>query len=119
MDFEVAPTYSWVFVSARPNDSGFDLFSIESKRVESGKQCIPQPGMAIRIPDDCHVRVVPCSGLEGVVDVSFRNSIKVILCNHGPTDHFIFKGDRIAQIIFERILMLEGVGASPHNASGL
>jgi|APGre2960657373_1045057.scaffolds.fasta_scaffold07482_2 dUTP pyrophosphatase len=114
MDFKVAFTHpdARAPYRARSNDAGFDLFAVESQRVESGKQCIVETGIAIQIPDDCYARVAPRSGLAarysiatlaGVVDASYRDSIKVILFNHGPVDHYILKGDRIAQIIFERI----------------
>jgi len=40
----------------------------------------------------------------GVIDADFRGAISVVLFNHSPTDTFhVREGDRIAQLILERI----------------
>lgn len=39
----------------------------------------------------------------GVIDYGYTNRIKVILFNHTDTDYNIKSGDRIAQLIFEKI----------------
>jgi dUTP pyrophosphatase len=43
----------------------------------------------------------------GVVDSDYTGEIKVILFNHGAYDFTIKTGDRIAQLIFERIFTNE------------
>lgn len=60
-----------------------------------------------------YVRIAPRSGLAlrhgidvgaGVIDQDYRGPIGVILFNHHATEPFaVKKGDRIAQMIFERI----------------
>jgi len=69
-------------------------------------------GIAIQIPTDCYARVAPRSGLTlkkgvdvgaGVVDSDYRDMIRVILFNHSDTEFSIQTGDRIAQLVFERI----------------
>lgn len=57
-------------------------------------------------------RVAPRSGLAsknfidtgaGVIDADYRGSLKVLLFNHAETDYEVKEGDRIAQLVLERI----------------
>ena len=41
----------------------------------------------------------------GVIDYDYRGPVGVILFNHGDVDFPIAKGDRVAQLILERISM--------------
>lgn len=58
-------------------------------------------------------RIAPRSGLAsknfidtgaGVIDADYRGQVKVLLFNHADTDYAIKEGDRIAQLILERIV---------------
>ena len=58
--------------------------------------------------------VAPRSGLAtrhfidvgaGVIDQDYTGNIGIVLFNHGNTDFFVKRGDRIAQLILERISM--------------
>ena len=40
----------------------------------------------------------------GVIDVDYRGELKVLLVNHGASDSEIKTGDRIAQLIVEKIV---------------
>ena len=69
-------------------------------------------GIALEIPSDCYARIAPRSGLAfsyglmvnaGVVDSDYRGEIKVIMYNPGTSAYRISPGDKIAQLIFERI----------------
>ena len=57
-------------------------------------------------------RIAPRSGLAsknfidtgaGVIDADYRGPVKVLLFNHAETDYKIKEGDRIAQLVLERI----------------
>lgn len=57
-------------------------------------------------------RIAPRSGLAakhfidtgaGVIDEDYRGEVKVLLFNHAETDFEIKEGDRIAQLVLERI----------------
>lgn len=63
-------------------------------------------------------RVAPRSGLAskhfidtgaGVIDADYRGHVKVLLFNHGEVDYEVQEGDRIAQLIVERIYTPEVV----------
>lgn len=43
----------------------------------------------------------------GVVDYDYRGPVGVVLFNHGSEDFLVKKGDRVAQLILERICMAE------------
>jgi len=45
----------------------------------------------------------------GVVDADYRGPVGVVLFNFGTSDFTIDKGDRIAQLILEKISMVEAV----------
>jgi dUTP pyrophosphatase len=63
-------------------------------------------------------RIAPRSGLAsknfidtgaGVIDADYRGQVKVLLFNHAETDYEIKEGDRIAQLVLERIFTPEVV----------
>jgi dUTP pyrophosphatase len=97
---------------ANPLDAGFDLYAIEDCTIQPQSSQMVDTGIIIEIPEDCYARIAPRSGLAakngidvlaGVVDCTFRGRVKVILINHGVNPFVVSKGDRIAQMIFEKI----------------
>ena len=57
----------------------------------------------------------------GVIDPDYRGELKVIMINTGPKAYVVTQGDRIAQIILERIVTnaeVEIVSALPSTARG-
>ena len=92
--------------------AGVDLHA--SKEV-----CIPpltrktvRTGIAIAIPENTYARIVPRSGLAakhsldvgaGVLDADYRGELKVLLINHASTPFTVKEGDRIAQLILEKV----------------
>jgi len=69
-------------------------------------------GIAIRIPKGTYARIAPRSGLAykesigiggGVIDTYCTGEVKVIMMNHGKNGYQGQEGDRIAQIIIEKI----------------
>ena len=66
----------------------------------------------IELPEGCYGRIAPRSGLAaknfidvgaGVVDEDYRGNLGVVMFNHSDLEFAIAKGDRIAQLICERI----------------
>lgn len=93
--------------------AGYDLFSVDKMVIPPHSQGMIDTGIVLEFPSDCYARVAPRSGLAakhsidvlaGVIDSTYRGNIKVILFNHSSDREFIVNvGDRVAQIIFERI----------------
>ncbi len=98
---------------AHSNDAGLDLYSIEDRMLMLGSVNMIDTGVGIRVPDGTYGRIAPRSGLStkglivngGVVDQGYTDHVRVILMNLGPTSYHIKKGDRIAQLIIEKIAM--------------
>jgi dUTP pyrophosphatase len=98
---------------ATPYSAGYDLASCERATIPAGGWHAVDTGVAVRFPSDCYARIAPRSGLAfkhgidvlaGVVDADYYpRPVKVILMNHGSNDFEIRPGDRVAQMIFERV----------------
>ncbi len=97
---------------ATKQDAGCDLCSVENLTIKKGEWLSIKTGIEIEIPFGYYGRIAPRSGLAfrnaidtlaGVIDSGYRGEICVILINHGKSDFVIKKGDRIAQMIFEKI----------------
>lgn len=93
-------------------DAGYDLTALENDIIQPRSRGCIDTGVAISIPNDCYARVAPRSGLAfkygidvlaGVIDCGYTNSIKVILMNNSDEEFVVKSGDRIAQLIFEKI----------------
>jgi dUTP pyrophosphatase len=96
--------------SARSDDAGHDLCTIESISIAPGDRAAVGTGLAIALPIGYAGLVLPRSGhaarhgvtvvnAPGLIDSGYRGEIKVLLINHG-NDHVVFApGDRIAQLV--------------------
>lgn len=80
--------------------------------LQPGARVALTTGIHIRVPDGYYGRVAPRSGLAlkkgidvlaGVIDSDYTGEVKVILLNTGLDPVTISNGDKIAQIILEKI----------------
>ena len=94
--------------------AGFDLSSAYDCVVPARGKALVKTDLAIAIPENTYARIAPRSGLAwknfidtgaGVVDYDYRGNVGVILFNHGDVDFEVKRGDRVAQLILERISM--------------
>jgi dUTP pyrophosphatase len=91
--------------------AGYDLCSAVDIVVPATGRVLVATQIAIAVPSGHYARIAPRSGLAlkgvdvaaGVVDEDYRGEVKVLLCNVGATDFAVACGDRIAQLILERI----------------
>lgn len=96
----------------RPGDAGWDLSSAGDTVVPAHCWKLVDTGIGITVPDGTYGRVAPRSGVStkgisvnaGVVDKTYTGPVKVLLVNHGDTDFIIKEGDRIAQLLLEKIV---------------
>ncbi|XP_072987787.1 deoxyuridine 5'-triphosphate nucleotidohydrolase-like [Typha latifolia] len=103
---------------ASPLSAGYDLSSaVETTVPARGKALVPTD-LSISIPEGTYARIAPRSGLAwkhsidvgaGVIDADYRGPVGVILFNHSDVDFEVKPGDRIAQMIVERIMTPEVV----------
>ena len=96
--------------------AGFDLSSAASVVVPSRGRAMVPTDLSIAVPDGTYGRIAPRSGLAlrsgidvgaGVVDADYRGPLAVVLFNHSDKDFSIQTGDRIAQLILEKIAIAE------------
>lgn len=101
---------------AHEGDAGIDLHAREDAVVKAGGGRLLMPtGIAVAIPRGHAGFVLPRSGSAlkhgltaanspGLIDSLYRGELKVILLNTDPEhDYEIKRGDRIAQLVVQRV----------------
>ena len=106
---------------AKPGDAGADIYSSIDITIEPGKRALVPTGIAIALSDGYAAFVHPRSGLAvkygvglvnapGTIDAGYRGEISLIVINHDQSESFeIKRGDRIAQLVFQRVERAEFV----------
>ncbi|KAL0781502.1 hypothetical protein CaCOL14_002838 [Colletotrichum acutatum] len=98
--------------------AGYDLYAAKVTTIPARGKAMVDTDIAISVPAGTYGRVAPRSGLAsknfidtgaGVIDADYRGQVKVLLFNHADTDFEVAEGDRIAQLIIERIFTPEVV----------
>lgn len=103
--------YSYVkhYLSFQHHASHFSAYDYTVK--SKGKELV-KTDLQVMIPEGCYGRVAPRSGLAvknfidvgaGVVDSDYRGNVGVVLFNFSDMDFQVKKGDRVAQLICEKI----------------
>ena len=97
---------------AHEGDAGADLRANERTVIPArGKSTVPT-GLRIALPKGYVGLLWPRSGLAiknsidcgaGVVDSTYRGEICVLLFNHSDKDCVVEKGDRIAQLLLQKV----------------
>jgi dUTP pyrophosphatase len=125
---------------AHPGDAGADLYAATDVELAPGARALVPTGVAIALPEGYVGLVHPRSGLAarlgvtvlnapGTVDAGYRGEVKVNLVNHDPdTPAKISRGDRIAQLVVQRVERADFVrvdelpesvrGAGGHGSTG-
>lgn len=92
--------------------AGYDLATNEHFELLPGQRRLVKTGLSIAVPDGTYGRVAPRSGLAvkygiqtmaGVIDSDYRGELGVVLINHGSETFRAIRGDRIAQLVIERV----------------
>jgi len=95
---------------------GMDIYAAVNDTIilRPGERKLIPAGICLEIPMGYEAQVRPRSGLAikhgitlvntpGTIDWDYRGEIKVILINLGEEDFPIQRGDRIAQIVFNKV----------------
>ena len=102
-------------------DAGADLTASEKTVIPSRNRSLVGTGIRLEIPDGYVGLIWPRSGLAikkgidcgaGVIDSCYRGEIKVLLFNHSDTEFQIEPGDRIAQILIQKIERVQFIPVS-------
>jgi len=97
-------------------DAGFDVHACldEPLLMSPSERALIKTGIAVAVPKGYEIQVRPRSGLAlnngitvlnapGTIDASFRGEVGVILINHSREHFEINDGDRIAQLVVQRV----------------
>ena len=118
------PTY------AKGGDAGADIVSRIDITLKPGERALVPTGISIALPDGYAAFVHPRSGLAikhgvtmvnapGTVDAGFRGELQCIMINHDPLESITFKkGDRIAQLVIQKVERAEFVEVQDLPGSG-
>jgi len=99
-----------------PRAAAMDIYAAIEKDLvlEAGKIALIPTGFAMAIPDGFEAQIRPRSGLAvkfgvgiinspGTIDADYRGEIKIGVINHGEKRFTFRRGDRIAQMIINRV----------------
>jgi len=116
---------------AHPGDAGVDLCSAVDVELAAGHRALVPTGIAVAIPLGMVGLIHPRSGLAarvglsivnspGTIDAGYRGEIKVSLINLDPAEPIrITRGDRIAQLLVQRVELPELFEVSSFDEAGL
>ena len=116
---------------AHDGDAGVDLFSAVDVVLAPGERALVGTGIAVAIPHGMVGLIHPRSGLAarvglsivnspGTIDAGYRGEIKVSLINLDPRAPIVVhRGDRIAQLLVQRVELPELVEVDSFDEAGL
>jgi dUTP pyrophosphatase len=103
-----------------PQSSGMDLCAaVEGDQVlPAGSIAVIPTGIAIALPPGLEAQIRPRSGLAfqhgigiinapGTIDADYRGEIRIGLINLGEKPYTIRRGDRIAQMVIQKVYQAE------------
>nr|XP_033813954.1 uncharacterized protein LOC117366570 [Geotrypetes seraphini] len=92
--------------------AGYDLYAAQDQVIPVRGRALIKTDIQVSPPPGAYLRVAPRSGLAlhqsidvaaGVIDPDFRGNVAVLLVNQGNSEYRVQMGDRIAQLLCERI----------------
>ncbi|MBN2569132.1 MAG: dUTP diphosphatase [Deltaproteobacteria bacterium] len=96
--------------------SGMDVFAAVKgeKVIMPGERMLIPSGIMMGLPKGYEAEIRPRSGLAvkygvtilnspGTIDSDYRGEVKIVLINHGSEPFMVHRGDRIAQMIVNRV----------------
>jgi dUTP pyrophosphatase len=99
---------------AHDGDAGLDLAAAEDVELPAGGRAAVPTGLAVAVPRGWVGLVHPRSGLArqhgvtvanapGTIDAGYRGEVQVLLVNLGRDPVTLRKGDRVAQLLLQRV----------------
>ena len=101
---------------AHAGDAGADITASEKIAIPPRERTLVSTGVRLEIPKGYVGLIWPRSGLAvkkgidcgaGVIDSHYRGEVKVLLFNHSDNEFQIEPGDRIAQILIQKVERVE------------
>jgi dUTP pyrophosphatase len=116
-------------VRASAGAAGYDLFAAEDQVINPASRRVIKTDISIAVPTMHYGRIAPRSGLSfkngidigaGVIDEDYTGPVGVLMVNNGTAPFEVKKGNRIAQLLLERVSQpeVEEVEELPQTARG-
>jgi len=99
-----------------PRSAGMDICAAIEKELvlKTGTIALIPTGFAMAIPEGYEAQIRPRSGLAvkhgiglinspGTIDADYRGEVKIAAINLGEKDYTFYRGDRIAQMVINRV----------------
>jgi deoxyuridine 5'-triphosphate nucleotidohydrolase len=95
--------------------AGYDLYASKATTIPARGKVLVDTDISIAVPAGTYGRVAPRSGLAskhsidvgaGVIDADYRGPVKVLLFNFSEVEFKVEVGERVAQLIVERVSFL-------------
>jgi len=99
---------------ATPGSAGMDVVAAVDVTIEPGARALVPTGLKVAVPMGYELQLRPRSGLAlkhgislpntpATIDADYRGELQVILINHGPVAFEVARGERIAQMLVQRV----------------
>ena len=111
--------------------AGMDIVSAVETTIAAGARELVPTGLCIAVPFGYEAQLRPRSGLAlthgitlpntpATIDSDYRGELQVILINHGTEPFVIHRGDRIAQLLVQRVerVVFREVAELPESGRG-
>ena len=113
---DLAPT------KAHHDDAAYDLRAREAAVLEPHKVALVPTGLFLELPTHYEAQIRPRSGMAlkhaltipnspGTIDAGYRGEVAVIMLNAGGEPYAVKRGERVAQMVINRLPVVELVQA--------
>jgi len=113
---------------AHSDDAAYDLYSASDITIPSGERMLIPTGLRLALPEGFEAQVRPRSGLAlkkgltilntpGTIDAGYRGEVGVIAFNSSEDCLTFNRGDRIAQMVIQKLPEIELVQTDNLDAS--
>jgi len=110
-------------VRSYKGDAGLDIYTIKNYSLLPSQPTMLSTGIKLAVPDG-HVGLIWDRGsmgkagiktLGGVIDCGFRGELTIHLVNTTKKNYNIKKGEKIAQLLIQKVVLIEPVEAKVEN----
>ncbi len=113
---------------AHHDDAAYDIRARVDTVLHPGKVALVPSGLFLELPEGYEAQIRPRSGLAlkhgisvlnspGTIDAGYRGEVGIILLNHGAHEFPVKRGDRIAQMVIQKLPEVELVPVTELNGS--
>lgn len=109
---------AFIPVRSTPLSAGLDLFSPNNYYLKARRRILVSLELQVQLPSNCFGKIESKSGNAllhglhigaGIIDEDFSGNISVLIYNLGESNHLIFRGDPIAQLIVQKCIYPEPI----------